>query len=179
MAIYFNHLVHTNGTAGAIGTAVYVINCAHNAAGFESPTDDPFVQLIKKGSEKICTKPSKKKDPITAPVIQQLIDICKPNFDPTPDLKTLRFLLLAVLCFAGFLRIEEALAAKLSDIQIHRDHMTIYLPKCKTRPNAGRQYHLYRKNRFSLLPRGTAGRILPFNQRAAVGKECLRDTSFD
>ena len=49
----------------------------------------------------------------------------------------------------------------------------------QNRPNAERKYHLYRKNRFSLLPRGTVGRILLFSQRAAVGKECLRDTSFD
>ena len=97
VAIYLNHLVHTNGTEGAIGTAVYGINWAHHAAGFQSPTDNPFVQLIKKGSEKICAKPSKKKDPITAPLIRRLIDIYKPVFGPTPDLKTLRFLLLTVL----------------------------------------------------------------------------------
>ena len=52
VAIYLNYLVHTNGTVGAVHSAAYGINWAHHAAGYHSPTDDPFVKLIKKGSEK-------------------------------------------------------------------------------------------------------------------------------
>ena len=87
VAIYLNHLLHTNGTVGAINTAVYGINWAHHAAGFESPTDDPFVQLITKGSRKICGKPSVKKDPLTAPLIRYLVDLYKPASGPPPNLK--------------------------------------------------------------------------------------------
>ena len=53
VAIFLNHLVVANGTVGAIRDAVYGINWAHHAAGYNSPTEDPFVELVQKGAERL------------------------------------------------------------------------------------------------------------------------------
>ena len=132
MAIFLNHLVVTHGTVGAIRDAVYGINWAHHASGYISPTEDPFVKLVHKGAERLCAKPRSKKDPLTAPFMKALYDHYRPLSGSRPDLKILRFLLIAMLGFAGFFRIEELLSTKLTNVHVYGDHMTIFLPKCKT-----------------------------------------------
>ena len=101
--------------------------------GLSHPRMTPSYSSSPKGAGRSAEKPSIQKDPLTAPLFQYLIDLYKPAIGPTPNLKTFRFLLLAVLCFAGFLRIEELLEAKLSDVKNFKDHMTIFLyPSAKT-----------------------------------------------
>ena len=131
VAIFLNHLVVANGTVGAIRDAVYGINWAHHAAGYNSPTEDPFVELVHKRAERLCGKPRTKTDPLTAPFIKPLFDYYRPISGGHQNLKTLRFLLLALLGFAGFFRLAELLSTKLTNVHAHVDHLTIFLPKCK------------------------------------------------
>ena len=63
VALYFNHLIQTNGTTGALHSAAYGIRWAHHTAGFPSPLDDPFVSLVLQGCERLCAQPTTKKDP--------------------------------------------------------------------------------------------------------------------
>ena len=135
VAIFLNHIMQSKGTTGAIRTAVYGINFAHHAAGYPSPTQDPFVKLVQKGGERLCAKPRKKKDPLTAPFIKELFDHYKPLFGKAPDLKVLRFLLITVLGFAGFFRIEEVLEAPLSAVRVLHDHLS---PQEQNRSSAER-----------------------------------------
>lgn len=46
IALYLNFIIQTNGTVGTLKTVTYGIRWA---AGFQSPTDDPFVDLVLKG----------------------------------------------------------------------------------------------------------------------------------
>jgi integrase len=48
------------------------------------------------------------------------------------SLHDLRFLTVVVLCFAGFMRIDELLATKLKHITIKDHHMEIFLAESKT-----------------------------------------------
>ena len=75
VAIYFNHLLQTHRTKGALTTAAYGINWAHHVGGFASPLQDPFVKLVLQGCERLCGKPTTKKDPLTCPMIKELIDL--------------------------------------------------------------------------------------------------------
>ena len=130
IALYFNHLLQTNGTKGALIAAAYGINWAHHVGGFASPLDDPFVKLVLQGCEKLCGKPITKKDPLTCPMIKELIDLYRTSTG-VPDLRQYRFLLLTVVCFSGFLRIDEILQTQLQHVQINSAYLSIFLPRCK------------------------------------------------
>ena len=130
VAIYFNHILHTNGTRGALQSAAQGIRWAHQVAGFTSPLADPFAAMALKGCERLCAKPVKKKDPLTVNFVKELIDY----YSPLTDLKDpliLRFLVMVVVGFTGFFRIEEMLQIQLKHITITTSHMTIFLPRCK------------------------------------------------
>ena len=130
VAIFFNHLLHANGTPGALHRAAYGIRWAHHAAGYPSPLEDPFVALVLQGCGRLCARPVKKKDPLTASLVKGLIDHYSP-LSQLSDLHILRFLVIVVVGFAGFFRIDEMVSIKLRSVQIHDGHMQIALAHCK------------------------------------------------
>ena len=81
VSLFFTHLLHSRGTRGAITTAAYGINWAHRVMGVRSPLLDPFVQLVLKGCERLTSKPTKKKDPLTTPMIKELVDMYRADID--------------------------------------------------------------------------------------------------
>ena len=90
--------------------------------GFNSPTDNPFVQLAFEGCQRLCETETTKKEPITSDMIKTLVTKYDGKSSAIPDL---RFLLTCLLGFAGFLRIDELLDDKLKhrsdQINIGRD----------------------------------------------------------
>ena len=129
VAIFLNHVLHTNGTKGALNTVAYGIRWAHHIAGFDSPLEHPFVAMTLKGCERICAKPVTKKDPLTVDFIKDLIDHY--GLEGAKDLRAERFLVLAILGFAGFFRIEEMLHIQLKNVTATDTHIKVVLPKCK------------------------------------------------
>ena len=130
VAIFFNHLLQTNGTKGALHSAAYGIRWAHQASGLKSPLDDPFVTIVLQGCERLSAKPIQKKDPLTVSLVKELIDHYGP-VEEIKDLKVLRFLVMVLVGFAGFFRIEEMLSTQLVNVSVKDDHMKIVLPQCK------------------------------------------------
>ena len=53
------------------------------------------------------------------------------KFSDSSDLKVLRFLTMVVLCFTGFLRIEEILEARIKHLVFFENRVEITLPRCK------------------------------------------------
>ena len=106
------------------------MNWAHHVGVFASPLEDPFVKLVLQGCERISGKPTRKKEPLTCPMIKELIDLYRTRTG-NPDLRQYRFLLLTVVCFSGFLRIDEILHTQLKHVQISSEYLSIFLPKCK------------------------------------------------
>ena len=128
IAVYFNHLLMTTGTRGSIQDAMYGIRWGHISAGFYSPTDHPFVKLTYEGAIRLSNySGTNKKDPVTASMLRHLID----TYSHQTDLMTQRFLLICLLGFAAFMRIEEMLDVKVKDITFYPKYMTINVPKSK------------------------------------------------
>ena len=76
------------------------------------------------------------KDPVLADVFPRLVATVGV---PDADLDALRFLVLCLLGFAGFMRISELLKVKLKDISFYATHMSISVSKKKNDQN--RQGH--------------------------------------
>ena len=96
---------------------------------FNSPTNNPFIQLAFKGCQRLCKTETTKKEPITSDIIKTLVTKYGGENSTIPDL---RFLLTCLLGFAGFLRIDELLDVKLKHIKIKESHLEIIIPKSKT-----------------------------------------------
>ena len=99
--IYLISLIFSNGTKGAIINAFCGIRWGHHLAGFQSPTDHSTVKMAFEGAQRLCSKPTKKKDPIQTEMVKSLIDTHN-----SLNLNNLRFLVVIVLCYTGFLRID-------------------------------------------------------------------------
>ena len=129
VAIYFNHLLFTNGTKGCITAAFYGIRWGHHIVGLDSPTDNPFTKLAFEGCNRLSEHEAKKKDPISLEIIKELVDYVNQNNTSVLDL---RFILVCLLGFAGFFRISELLAVQLKEVKFFPSHMEIEVPKSKT-----------------------------------------------
>ena len=130
VAIYLNHILHTNGTKGALHSAAYGIRWAHHVAGYSSPLEDPFAAMALKGCERLCAKPIRKKDPLTVNFVKELVEHYGP-LTHLKDTRIMRFLVMVLVGFAGFLRIDEMLKIQRKHVKITDTHMTIFLPQCK------------------------------------------------
>ena len=64
LAICLNPVLFTSSAKGSIITVFYGIRWGHHVMGFNSPTDNPFVQLAFEGCQRLCeTETTKKKNP--------------------------------------------------------------------------------------------------------------------
>ncbi len=126
VAIYLNFLLHTRGKIGPIRSAVNAISWAHRSAGYASPTDEDFVTLTLKGCERILGQPTRKSVAMTSEIIHDLY-----NKFHSSNLHDQRFLAILLICYTGFLRIDELLTIQLKHIDLHTDKMLLFLPQCK------------------------------------------------
>ena len=130
VALYFNDLLLTKGTLGAISDANSGIRWGHINAGVYSPTNHPFVKLVFEGAKRLASKSSvsRQKEPITTEMIKQ----CVAKHKTSENLMHLRFMIISMIGFAGFLRIGEMLEIKIKHISIFDDRVEILIPKSKT-----------------------------------------------
>ena len=128
VALYLTHMFLTKGTKGSITTAMYGIRWAHHAVGIKSPTDNEMVQMTYEGCIRSCGGKKRKKDAISIEVIKRFVNVYNVK---ECNLTEYRFLVLSLLSFAGFFRIDELISVKLKDIKIMSEHMEIFLPRAK------------------------------------------------
>lgn len=129
VALYLNHLLITKGKAGSIINAYYGIRWGHHIAGLNSPTENPLVKLAFEGCQRLCPHNSQRKEPIDPETIKKLVDSIAPE---NPNLLQLRTIVVCVVGFAGFFRIDELLNTQLKEVEIKNDFMKITVPKSKT-----------------------------------------------
>ena len=124
--MYFNDLLLTKGTLGAISDANSGIRWGNINAGVYSPTNQPFV----KGEKRLAAKSSvsRQKEPITTEMTKQ----CVATHKNSANLMHLRFIIICIIGFVGFLLIGEMLEIKIKHISILDDQVEILTPKSKT-----------------------------------------------
>ena len=75
IAVYFNHLLITNGTRGSVFDAMFGIRWGHVSVGLLPPTDHPFVRLACEGRKRLSNYAgANKKEPLTADMLRLLMD---------------------------------------------------------------------------------------------------------
>ena len=128
VCIYFNDLVLNKTPVSGIISALCGIRWGHINAGFESPTDHPIVKLAFEGAKRLIGKTTQNvKEPFTAELIRELVS----KFDNHENLMHLRFLIIVILGFAGFFRIQELLDIQIKHITGTKDSYEITVEKSK------------------------------------------------
>ena len=89
----------------------------------------PFVKLAFEGAKRLASKSSvsRQKEPITTEMIKQ----CVAKHKNSENLMHLRFMIICIIAFTGFLLIGEMLEIKIKHISIFDDRVEILIPKSK------------------------------------------------
>ena len=108
--------------------AIYAIKWGHERQGFDFELS-PMVKKLLEASKRILGKPCNKKEPITSGTIKQLVAHFITERVILPDLRDVTMF---VIGFCGFLRFNEIVNIKRSDIEFNENYVTIFLEKSKT-----------------------------------------------
>ena len=92
--------------------AVYSISWAHEIAGFSDPCKSSLVKQVKEGVIRILSKPAVAKEPLTPEIIQKIVQA----YGTGTNLLDLRFVTMCLLGYAGFMRFDELVNIRRSDI---------------------------------------------------------------
>ena len=129
VAIYLNFLLRTVAKKGCISAAMYGIRWGHRIIGLPTPTNNSIVQLAFEGCLRLCPGKTVKKEALPVHVIKDLVDeYCRNK----QNLMDLRFVVICLLGFAGFFRIDEVLSIQLKHLSFFPNYLLVTLEKSKT-----------------------------------------------
>ena len=86
------------------------------------------MKQIKEGVIRKLSKPAVAKEPLTPEIIQKIVQA----YGTGTNLLDLRFVTMCLLGYAGFLRFDELVNIRRSDIFIHEMQIKLYISKGKT-----------------------------------------------
>lgn len=128
VALYLTHLLNCNSSDNVILSARYGIRWAHLTSGLDDPTSNAFVTSLCDSARRTAHVPTKKKDPVTAGMLQEL---CKVFKDST-DVMVVRDVCMIVVAFAGFFRFDELRGLRCCDITWSEMYFSVNICKSKT-----------------------------------------------
>ena len=128
IVLYLQHIAQTSGSKAAMEEAIYALAWAHGVAGVPSPTDNPFVRTTVEGLRRALSKPTQKKEPITADMLKAMVEDTREH----NTLSNVRLTMACLLAFAGFLRFNELVNIRPRDLSFSDDMLKLYLPHSKT-----------------------------------------------
>ena len=135
VAIFLNHILFRSSKKGSVIIAFYGIRWGNHVMKFDSPTNNPFVQLALEGWQRLCQLETTKEELITSEMIKSLFNKFGRKNASLPEL---RFLLTSSSFFSGFLRIGELLSLKIKYLRINESHLEILVLKSKIDPQRKR-----------------------------------------
>ena len=128
VVLYLQHIAQTSGSKAAMEEATYSLAWAHGVAGIPSPTDSPFVKTTVEGLRRVLSKPTQKKEPITADILKAMVQDATDH----STLSNVRLTTACLLAFAGFLWFNELVNIRPCDLSFSDDMLKLFLPRSKT-----------------------------------------------
>ena len=129
VALFLVGNIQAGESYSVIESCFYSIKHYHNIAMQLDPTFSNLISYIMDAAKRICHRPKKKKQPITAIHIKQIYElISRRGF----SLLHQRNFTMMVLCFTGFLRYDEVSNLIFSDIVFDSKYMKVFIEKSKT-----------------------------------------------
>ena len=130
IGLYLTSLIQSRCSVSKINHAFYGINWFYVISNIKpNPCDDKFLLTVLEGCRRSVAKQIRKKEPINTDHIKLMANKFGTE---NADLKDLRLLSLTVLSFCGFLRFQEAINIRRSDIELFPSYCSIFIAKSKT-----------------------------------------------
>lgn len=128
VAIYLASLIQTANSPSPIINAFYSIKWFHDLFDFDSPTSSYLVKNVLEASKRRLYKPIVKKLPVTVEMISAMFK----RLYNEGNLKQQRTICACLLAYAGFLRSDELLKLRRSDIIFNSVYMSVFIESSKT-----------------------------------------------
>ena len=122
---YLLSVLQASSSPVPVQNAFYSIRWAHDFAGFDSPTNHTLPQKVVESAKRRLSHLTSKKLPITPEILQTFFQSLDGSLVDT------RFISMALLAFAGFLRFDELANLKLKDLALHDTHFKLLLKVVK------------------------------------------------
>ena len=121
LVLYMQRLSESTGSIGAVGEAVHALSWLHGLAGLQQLGGLPLVKPTSEGLKRMLAKPKVWKEPVTVDMLKAMVEAAGPE----PSLSEVRLLAVCLVAFAGFLRCNELIKFKCSDITFNAEGMVI------------------------------------------------------
>ncbi len=130
VALYISQLVAEGASLNSVITIFCAIRWMHQFHDLSSPTDSKFVKLALEGAKRklAVNKANNQKDPIEPEHIKEIAE----KFELSENILDIRFVVLCLLGFSGFLRISELLEIQVKHIIFEENCVKITIEKSKT-----------------------------------------------
>ena len=123
LALYLKHLSESVQSRAAVEEAVHALSWLHEVAGLESVGMSPIVQATLAGLRCMLARPKSRKEPVTADMLKDMVEAAGMD---------VRLLAMCLVAFAGFLRCDELIKLRYSDIVFNTESMVIMIVGSKT-----------------------------------------------
>ena len=101
VSLYLLCILQASTSPAPVQNAFYSIHWAHDIAGFDSPINHTLPQKVLESAKRRLSHVTSKKLPMTPEILQKLFQSLDGSLVDT------RFMAMALLAFAGFLRFHE------------------------------------------------------------------------
>ena len=127
-AIYLCSVVQSSSSFSTVSKAYYSVKWIHDLYGMKSPTDSLLVKNILESAKRRLSKCVVKKEPVTVDILLKMFN----SLYCEKDMKNQRTICACLLAYAGFLRSDELLKIRRSDIIFHDTYINIFIESSKT-----------------------------------------------
>ena len=128
VALYLQHLGEKLKSKSAVEDAINALNWVHSLAGVQSPTHSPLVKATAEGLRRALARPVQKKTPMSVGILSEIVK----DAESHPCLSNIRLAAVCLLAFSGFLRFDELIQLRPSDITITDEMMAVKIRRSKT-----------------------------------------------
>eukprot|EP00731_Ephydatia_muelleri_P008337 Em0004g675a len=161
LVLYMQHLSESTESKAAVEEAVHALSWLHGLAGLQPFSGSPLVKATLEGLRRILAKPKVRKEPVTADMLKAMVEAA----GPAPSLKEVRLLAVCLVSYAGFMRCDELLELRGSDVTFNAEGMVVKIESSKT--------DQYREGASLVIARTRQAKLFRGIVHANSG-ECLR-----
>ena len=155
-AIYLCSVAQSSNSQGPVNQAFYSVKHMHEIVGMNSPTESSLVRNVLEGAKRKLSRAVVKKEPITIKILNDMYD----RLYQYGNLKNQRSICACLLAYAGFLRSEELLKIRRSDLVFENSHLAIFIESSKTDQYRDGAWVLIARTGTKLCPVGNLEKFL-------------------
>ncbi|PFX25561.1 Integrase/recombinase xerD-like [Stylophora pistillata] len=126
VSLYLLSVLQASTSPAPVQTALYSIRWAHDLTGFQSPTSHTLPQKVLESARRRLSHQKSKKSPMTTQILLKFLQSLDGYLVDT------RFMAMALLAYAGFLKFDELSNRRLKDVIPHSTNFELFIESSKT-----------------------------------------------